>query len=200
MTNDKPVFWVGGRAQDGQGNDVDVPETTEQASADAETTELEGLRAQLNEVTLERDRAEEKNGELHEELYSVLGGEAAIASGKSPARLALEMRDALEGIIKQVEQENSDLKGQLKTLTAESEDALKRAQADAAELVILREQVETLTAERDQLQTALEDLQTAPAGLPADAHARLVGVKGVGEKLADEIMAALTAPAPAQAE
>lgn len=185
MTNDKPVFWVGGRAQDGQGNDVDVPETTEQTSAGAETAELEGLRAQLNEVTLERDRAEEKNGKLHEELYSVLGGEAAIASGKSPARLALEMRDALEGIIKQVEQENSDLKGQLKTLTAESEDALKRAQATRDEL----------QQELDVTRAALEDLQTAPAGLPADAHARLVAIKGVGEKMADEIIASLTAPA-----
>ena len=52
--------------------------------------------------------------------------------------------------------------------------------------------------ELDVTRAALEDLQTAPAGLPADAHARLVGVKGVGEKLADEIMAALTAPAQAE--
>lgn len=59
-------------------------------------------------------------------------------------------------------------------------------QADAAR--------ESLQVELDQTRAALEELQNAaaPAGLPADAHARLVAIKGVGEKLADEILAALT--------
>lgn len=63
-------------------------------------------------------------------------------------------------------------------------DALRQADA-------LRE---SLQVELDQTRAALEDLQSAPApaGLPADAHARLVAIKGVGEKLADEILAALT--------
>ncbi|SMB93316.1 hypothetical protein [Deinococcus hopiensis] len=40
----------------------------------------------------------------------------------------------------------------------------------------------------------LEQLRAQPL-LPEDAHDRLIAVKGVGEKLAEEILAALKAPA-----
>lgn len=52
--------------------------------------------------------------------------------------------------------------------------------------------VARLIAANEQLTRDLADARAAQAaGLPADARERLVAVKGVGEKLADEILAAL---------
>lgn len=50
-----------------------------------------------------------------------------------------------------------------------------------------------LRADNDALRARVKALEAAPAGLPADARERLVAIKGVGEKLADEIIAALSA-------
>lgn len=93
--------------------------------------------------------------------------------------------------VSNLEQANHDLKASLDQaqarvaeLEAQHKDAL--TQADAAR--------DALQVELDQTRAALEELQSAPApaGLPADAHARLVAIKGVGEKLADEILSVLT--------
>lgn len=49
-----------------------------------------------------------------------------------------------------------------------------------------------LKADLDKVTKELDALKaSAGAALPEDAHARLVAIKGVGEKLADEILAAL---------
>lgn len=59
--------------------------------------------------------------------------------------------------------------------------------SDAGEVQALREQVADLTAQLSEAQAN---------ALPEDAHARLVSVSGIGEKLADQALAALTAEAP----
>lgn len=50
------------------------------------------------------------------------------------------------------------------------------------------------TAELKALRAELEALRAQPR-LPADARARLMALKGVGEKLADEILETLTVSA-----
>lgn len=60
--------------------------------------------------------------------------------------------------------------------------------ADAGEVEGLRQEVANLKSELAQAQAA---------ALPEDAHARLVKVNGIGEKLADQALAALkAAPEP----
>lgn len=83
-----------------------------------------------------------------------------------------------------------------RTITDSEASAALRADNDA-----LRAQLEGLEAEHEELKAGYEDLaaalaakkEAAPAGLPADARERIVAIKGVGEKLADEIIAALSA-------
>lgn len=56
--------------------------------------------------------------------------------------------------------------------------------------------VAALTQERDDALARVKELE-GQALLPADARERLIGVKGMGEKLADEALSALKAPAQA---
>ncbi|MFT2721705.1 hypothetical protein ACMT4L_17070 [Deinococcus sp. A31D244] len=158
--------------QDGE-EITNVEVSADESDVPYEPTELSKLRAKLDDMTLERDLALEKNTNLHTELYAVLGGEAAEASGKSPARLALEIREALQAALVQADKENADLKGQADARTAE------------------RDAIQT---ELDQTRAALKALQNAdaPAVLPADARDRLIALNGINEKRADEILAVLS--------
>ncbi|GGO22164.1 hypothetical protein [Deinococcus humi] len=79
---------------------------------------------------------------------------------------------------------------------AEKDRLIESAQSLAAHVHTNEKALAELGTERDALTSQLAAAQARPM-LPEDALARLIDVKGVGEKLAPVILDALTAPAKA---
>lgn len=88
----------------------------------------------------------------------------------------------------------SEVQGQLVTAEAQRDEA-------TGKLDELARQVEDAQAERDQARQALQDGKMIPEDaqmIPEDALERLIAVRGIGQSLATEALAALTAPAQAE--
>lgn len=101
-----------------------------------------------------------------------------IDVGKPANESLIKERAALELKVADLTKERDSLKAQLGGIKTEYDDYVKASDETGKQL----------QAERDAAQKALADGKV----IPADALKRITDVKGVGEKLAPEILAALT--------